>query len=587
MSAAALGTAFRIGSWTVFPDECRIRNSGGDVHLRPQLMDVLVLLAAHAGTVVSKDDLLHQVWKRQFVSESSLTRAVAELRAHLGDTSSPPRLVETIPKRGYRLLAPVEPCGAISKPCVAVLPFEDLGGSAGDDCLAEGIADALITELGKVRSLRTISRQSVLHFRGARCAIADVARELGAGAIVTGTIQRTGARTRVSAQLVQAVPEEELWAESYESDRGDILALQHRLSAVIARAVALALVPAAVLPRPAGPQAPPAAWLAYARARTTFPAMTPEAFREGLACLRGAIDADPMFAPAYDELAATLVSMGFSGHAPPMQAYTDAEEAASIALGLDDSLSNGHAALALVRWLKDRDFVTCEAELRQAVALNPSNERARLVAALYHATVTRDRDRAVDHLRAALEADPVSPFTASIAAWIHLFLDDCDEATAQAKRAVALQPEVLHSHYVLAWVAARLGNWPASIAHMQDAVRVSRDPVSLAYLGHALARAGRHDEARRLLAEVRARQRTSYVPPFCFVVLHAGLGERDEAFEWLVRACADGESRIFWLPLTPAADPLRDDPRFEAFVQQLHQGLQAPGSGPQKDLPGS
>ena len=572
MANGLLGSVFKVGRWTIFPEECRIRNADGDAHLRPQLMDVLVLLATHAGGVVSKDDLLQHVWKRQFVSESSLTRSIAELRAHLGDTSSPPTIVETIPKRGYRLVAAVEPCGGAAKPCVAVLPFEDLDGAAHADALADGLSDAVITQLGKNRGLRAISRQSVLHLRGTRCAIGDVARELGANAVVTGTVQRDGARVRVSAQLIKAAPEEEIWADSYESDRGDILALQDRLSVTIGEAVCTALIPAAAPDRQAEPTSVPGAWLAYTRARMTTPAMTPEAFREGLASLREAIDANPSFAPAYDELAGTLMSMGLSGYAPPLQAYADAERAASVALGLDDSLSSSHAVLALVRWLKDRDFAACESELRQADARHPGNERAQLVWALYHATVTRDRALAARHARAALEADPESPFTSSVAAWVYLFVDDGALAVAEARRALALYPQVLHSHYVLGWVEGRRGRWAEAVAHLENAERVSRDAVSLAYLGHALARADRRDEARRLLERVSARQGTGYVAAYCFVVLHAGLGEKDRAFEWLNRACADRDSRTYWLPLTPASDTLRDDPRFDAFLVQLGLG---------------
>jgi TolB-like protein len=519
--------------------------------------------------VVSKDDLLQQVWKRQFVSESSLTRSIAELRAHLGDTSSPPRIVETIPKRGYRLLAAVEPCVSAAKPCVAVLPFEDVGPASETDGLADGIADALTTQLGKARCLRTISRQSVLHFRGARCAIADVARELGADAIVTGTIQRAGDRIRVSAQLVRAAPEEELWAESYDAGRGDPLGLEQRLSSEIAGAVTAVLAPSSAPPRLVESGAVPDAWIAYARAQQATVAMSPEAFREGLATLRRAIEASPTFAPAYDELASTLVSLGFWGYAPPRQAYADAEAAALIALGLDQSLSTGHAALALVRWLRDHDVAACEAELRQAVALNPGNERARLVSALFHATMSRDRSLAESHVCAALEVEPSSPLTASIAAWIYLFIGDDERALAQARRAVALHPQMLHSHYVLGWVAGRRNRWPEAVAHMEDAVRISRDCVSLSYLGHALARNGQHAEAQQLLEETRARRSTDYVPAYCHVVLHAGLGEIDQAFAWLDRAYADHESRVFWFPLTPASDPLRGDPRFDAFVARL------------------
>jgi len=351
MAGASLGSRFQVGPWTVSADECRIRSAGRDAHLRPLLMDLLVLLASRAGAVVTKSEIFDRVWQRQFVTESALTRSIAELRASLGDTLKPPRFIETVSKRGYRLLAPVVACQERSQPRVAVLPFENLGHGPGEDSLADGIVDTLIAELGRQPELRVIARQSVLHLRRAQGPIAEIARELGVDALVTGTILRAGARLRVSVQLVQVAPEQQLWADHYDFGADDALELLDRLAGRVVQAVSDALAPAPPTVSNDG-AATRAARMAYSQARLSAESMTPAGLAGSVEQLHDVIKADPFFAPAYHDLAVNLVTMGFWGHLPPARAYSDAEEAASLGLALDDSLSEGHVALAYVRWLK-------------------------------------------------------------------------------------------------------------------------------------------------------------------------------------------------------------------------------------------
>lgn len=570
MPTVSLGARFRVGPWTVLADECRISSPGRDVHLRPLLMDLLVLLASRADAVVSKDAIFESVWQRQFVTDSALTRSVAELRAHLGDTLRPPRFIQTVSKRGYRFVAPVHACDERPSPRVAVLPFANLGLAPGDECVADAIVDALITSLGKRAELRVISRQSVLHLKHAQAAIPEIARELRVDAVVTGTVQHVGPRVRVLAQLTQVAPEHQLWAESYESDFGDVLGVEDQVADAVARAVAGALAPAPPVDAPAGDEVSSrTARLAYARARETSAALTPAALEASVEHLHRAIKADPLFAPAYHELAATLASMGFWGYLSPAEAFNSAEEAAAIATTLDDSLSTGHVALALVRWMKDRDLRGAEDELRRAVSLNSSNETAHLAYALFLSTVKGDRERALREVALAIDADPMALATTSTAGWIFLFVGDCARASAQAQHALSMFPGALHGHYVLGWASGRSGRWSEAVAHFEASVRLSRDPISVGYLGHALGRAGRRPEAVALLDELRAREMHERVPPYALAVLHAGLGEVDQAFARLAQCDEERESRVFWLAVIPASDPLRADPRFDAYLARL------------------
>lgn len=568
MAGASLGSRFQVGPWTVCADECRIRSATRDAHLRPLLMDLLVLLASRAGAVVTKDEIFDRVWQRQFVTESALTRSIAELRASLGDTLKPPHYIETVSKRGYRLLAPVVACQERSRPRVAVLPFENLGHGPDEDSLADGLVDTLIAALGRRPELRVISRQSVLHLKRAQAAIAEIARELGVDALVTGTILRAGTRLRVSVQLVQVAPEQQLWADHYDSGADDVLELQDRLAERVVHAVSGALTPAPPAVS-ADRAATRAARMAYSEARLSSESMTPAALASSVEQLHGVIKTDPFFAPAYHDLAVNLVTMGFWGHLPPARAYSDAEEAASLGLALDDSLSEGHVALAYVRWLNDWDSAAAEREFRHAVSLNPSSASAHLSYALFLAAVRRNSTHAIQQVTATLRMDPLSPMTAALCGWIFLFVGDLDGASRQAMRALALHPDALHAHYVLGWVAGRRDDWPGAVEHFEEALAVSRESHSLAYLGHALARGGRRDDAVALLNELKTRRQHERVSPYCFAVWHAGAGETDEAFAYLEQCYEHRESRIFWLPVTPASDLLRGDPRFDAFLERL------------------
>ncbi len=238
-----LGVKFRVGEWMVQPESCLISGKDGELHLRPMLTDLLVLLAENSGQVVSKDEILNRLRSTQFVTESVLTRDIAELRRILGDTSRKPKYIETIFKRGYRLVAEVEPGKIFIQPVLAVLPFQNLSNDRGEEFFAEGIADSLTTELAKLGGLRVISRQSVLHLKNSDRSLPEIARELKVDSVVEGSALRVGTKARITAQLIQVEPEAHLWAGSYTCELTDILDIQAEKAREIAHSVHAVLAP--------------------------------------------------------------------------------------------------------------------------------------------------------------------------------------------------------------------------------------------------------------------------------------------------------------------------------------------------------
>jgi TolB-like protein/tetratricopeptide (TPR) repeat protein len=562
-----LGREFVVGDWIVRVASCQIVQGSKIRHLPPRTMDVLVALAENAGETVTKDELLDRVWADREVYESVLPRTIAELRQLLDDTAVRPRYVETVPKRGYRLLAAVHPWGE-RRPRIAVLPLANLSGPA-EEFFADGLTDALITELARIEGLRVISRQSVLHLRGSDRTVPEIGAELGVDAVVEGTALRLDDRVRVTAQLITVRSEAHVWAERYEADAVELLALERRIAVEVAEAVRAGLGVAAARRARTPATVKPASHLAYLRARHLWGTWTEEGLAMGFAHLQEAITADPEFAPAYEAMAMCWTSLGYWGHVPIREAYPQARAAALRALELDPESSNTHVALGFIRWLHDWDLAGSEAEYRRALELAPSNEYAHLGLALFLVTVKGEAESCLEHAREALVLDPLSLATGFSVAWLLLFAGESELAVAQAEATLELHPGSLHPLYVLGWGLLAQGRMEEAVAAFERAVEVSDDPITLSYYGHALGRAGRREDAQRLLERLQGAAAQRYAPPFASVIIHAGLDDRDEAFAWLARCMVERDSRMFWLPVVPAFEPLRKDPRYAQLLRRL------------------
>lgn len=533
------------------------------------LMDLLVLLAENAGQVVSKDQILDQLWQGQLVGESALTRNIAVLRGLLGDSTRQPRYIETITKRGYRLIAPVQPARLFAQPTLAVLPFENLNRDPEEDYFADGMSDALTTELGNISSLRVISRQSVLRLKGAQQSVAEIARDLKVDAVLEGSALRAGNRVRVTAQLIQVEPERHLWAQSYECKMSDILAVQGRVAHAVAESVQAALTPSdlARLSRPL--QVNPKAHLAYLKARYHYGKWTKEGGQKGLQYLHEAMQEDPSYAPPHALLAWCLTILGFWGHLPIRPAYAQARVAAVKALALDESLSEGHVALAFVKWFLDWDLPGCEREIRRAIELNPSSELARSAYSLFLVAIPRDRERALEQARLAVDLDPLSLNMNFSLAWILFFAGEYGRAIDQAQRTLELYPDSLMAHQALGWACLARSMPAQAIAAFEKAVGLSRDAGSVAALAYAYGRSGQESAAQALLNELLDKSAREYVPAESLALIYTGLNDWDRAFEWLERCYEERDPHLFWIRVFPVLDRLRSDPRFDALLRRL------------------
>jgi TolB-like protein/Flp pilus assembly protein TadD len=561
----------RFSSFEVHPGSGELRSRGARVKLQDQPFRLLLLLLESPGQVVSREEIRARLWPANtFVDfDRGLNKAVTRLRAALGDDAERPRFVETLPTRGYRFIgmaggAPEVTPARINS--LAVLPLADDSRESGQEYFSDGMTEELITALAMTSTLRITSRTSTLRYKGARAAIAEIARELGVDAVVEGSVARDGGRVRITAQLIRAADDCHLWAGRYERELRDVLALQAEIAREIAGHIHRTLEPGSrpcPAPRPVDPQA----YEACLRGVFQRDKVTPPDLLASLPYFARAIELDPGYAAAYAHQAQAWFYLGVFGVVRPGEAFPQAKASALRALELDDTLAIAHNSLAAVHILYEWDWARAEVECLRAVALNPSDAQARTHLADYLSIQGR-HDEAVRELRRALEIDPLSRLQLAFFGLVLYRAGRYDEAIAQCEKALELDPYYPNAHWFLALALEQTGQRAAAVRQLEQAVAIVPAPHLLALLGRAAALEGQPERARAILAELQERARQAYVSPFDLAVLHTGLGDLDAAFALFEDACRQRVFRIIELAL-PLFEELRPDPRWRDLVHRI------------------
>jgi TolB-like protein/tetratricopeptide (TPR) repeat protein len=558
-----------------FELDCRtleLRKAGVKVKLAPQPARVLALLARLPGELVTRSEIHREVWgETTFVDfERNLNYCMNCIRAVLGDTVRSPRFIETLPRRGYRFIPRVQRDRPFSEPVLAVLPFANLNADPSKQYFADGITDALITELACIPVVRVISRQSVLHLKGSCQKMNEIARELNVDAVVEGAVQHEGDRVRVTAQLILLDPERHIWARTYDCDLSAILRTQSETARAIAACVVTTLRPGtAVVPGAA--QTPPAApdiVETYLKARIEFEKMSAEGIGKALCYFKEITVKAPEFVLGLVGHATCLWCLGFWGHAPTRDVYARAKQLALQAIAIDDNVGKAHQTLAWMNWLYDEDLAAAEREFRRAIELSPGDSDIHLSYATFLSGAARHSE-AIAEIQYALALNCSSLLPNQAAAWLYLHASEYVKAEAQARRTTESFPNALQPHFVLGWATWRQGRVEESVAAFEKALSLSREPLSLAFLGHIYARIGRTKEAECLLHELEQLRTQGHAPPMAFVVIYAGFGDADAAFDCLETAYRLRCDLQYLTTGFPGIDPLRPDPRFVGLVRRM------------------
>ncbi len=540
--------------------------------------EILLLLLAKPGRLVTKEELFRGIWPDVVVEENSLAQAISALRKALGDEARDraPRLIETVARHGYRFRGTVESeplaaAGAAAGPArqaaevspapvLAVLPFRLLAGGGADDELGLGLADALISRLANLSGLRLRSTAAVR--RWATDSEVDplaAGRELAADFVLDGHLRQVGGRLAVSAQLLRTDGGDVLWAERLGESLDDLLSVEDRLAERIAQALALGWR----RDRPAWRRGTVdvGAYELYWRGRQAANRMSAEGHAQARAAFAAAVARDPFFAHAYEGLAYADV-MAVDLFIPSTEGFPRARQAAEQALVLDPELALAHCALAGVAFWHDRDLRTAEREMRAALALDPDGASTRRGVGWLLALGGRFEE-AYELVATGDAADPFDIEQVIFEAACLYAGRRFEEAMALCRRGISFDPANWLPEVLWGRCCEAQGRLAEAIRHFEAAARLEPAVAEVhADLGRALGLAGRVEEARAALAGLGEPGRFAFVPAFARAMVHLGLGEADRCFAELEASLAERSWYVSWLKTVPALDPIRSDPRF-------------------------
>jgi TolB-like protein/DNA-binding winged helix-turn-helix (wHTH) protein len=611
---------FWLRPWLVQPQLNCVsdKDRNDEKRLEPKVMQVLVYLAEHAGKVVPKEELLKAVWPDVFVTDDALTRCILELRRALEDDAREPRFIQTIVKGGYRLIAEIEPVERADTPkrgvpvaaiprrrlalaaglavlallsaagylgwrwfrsppapsrgrvMLMVLPFQSLSGDPEQEYFSDGLTEELIAQLAGMQPgrLGVIALTTAMHYKKAGKTIDQIGRELGVDYVIEGSVRREQNRVRIAAQLIQVTDQAHLWAQSYDREVSGILAVQTEIAQAIAPQIRLRLTAEEQVRLRGARLVDPVAYEFLLRARYHRNLRTREAISLAIQYYGQAVQADPLYAQGYAELSMTYTIRHALHMARPGEGYEEARAAALRALELDRGLAESHLAFGAVASEFQWNWSVAEQEFRRALDLDPNSVVSRWRYSEYLSCMGR-HEEALAQVLAAEALDPLSPGLASSSAYIYFMAGRYHTTVERARRAVELTPGAALPHLYLSWAYAEQGKLAEAIAETETAMRLDAPPDSKSQLARLHAMAGRPEQARALLRQVRDTS-SEYNHRYYIAMAHAYLGERDAALGYLQQSYELRERAMRVLKVDPRFNLLRNEPSFQDLLRRMN-----------------
>ena len=453
-------------------------------------------------------------------------------------------------------------------PSLAVLPLENVTHDPAQDYFADGMTEALISELARLKGLRVISRTSAMKYKGSRRALPEIARELNVGAILEGSALLVGRKVRVTVRLVSAGTDELLWADRYDGEIEDVLDLQSRIAETVAREIAVQMTPREAQYLARRRTVNPEAHVEYLKGRHEASAHSPQAIELSLRHFQRALELDPNYAPAWAGIAHSQMVRAGRGMAPPAVAGAEARVAALKAIALDDSLAEAHAALGEVA-MQERDVPRAIRELQHSIELNPGVAYVYTVLGRLHYCIERHRE-AQEAMLKALSLDPLSMIIHTTVGDAYYYAREYARSLPYYRKAVELDPRFDGAHTDLARTLEALGELDEARREYEEGRRLSGGVAGPSFgLAHLEARRGNPAAARAMLQELVAARAQRVVSSWGIAALHASLGDVDGAFRWLETAIEEGASGLILLRVHPRLDPIRNDPRYAPLLTRV------------------
>jgi len=608
-----------------------LRKNGLKIKLQEQPFLILSLLLEQPGEVVTREELRQKLWSTDtFVDvDHRLNVAVKKLRNALGDSADNPRFVETLARRGYRFIAPVNQplkdledkvtelanlndsggngvaggaggrfrwlvvpsmvlaavIGALGlywldgredetlRPInsLAILPFTNATANPNAEYLSDGITESIINRLTRLRQLRVVPRASVFRYKGKELNVREVGRQLNVEAVVTGRVLQRGETLNVQVEVVNVADGSQLWGEQYQRELTDLVEVQEQISREISEKLGLRLTGAEQKELTKRYTENTEAYHHYLKGLYFWNRRTEPELQKGVEHFQRAVEKDPNYALAYAMLADCYGLLGTSENSPPSAMLLRARAAATRALEIDDTLPEGHLRLAGAE-LGEWNWRDAEQEYQRAIKLNPGFATAHQRYSLMLMAMGRTEESLAE-IRRALELDPVSLTINTSLGWRLYFARRYDAAIEQFGETLEMDPNFASVHFHLGKAYVKKGHYSEALAAFKQGHAFSK-VAAIAMEGYTLAVSGQRDKAQRILSELKQQSKLRYVSPYDIAIIHTGLDEKDQALAWLERACDERVFRVVLLGVEPLLDDLRSDLRFQALLKRI--GLSEP-----------
>ena len=591
---------YRFGLFQLDEAERLLSRGGVKVPLTPKVFDTLLILVQRAGKLVTKEYLLQKVWPDTFVEEANLSVNIATLRKALG-VAGESEYIETLPKRGYRFAVKViserwqrpattrKADGDLRKQnhdgvhSLAIMPFSNKSSDPNAEYLSDGLTESIINSLSHLQDLRIISRSSVFRYKDKELDVRMIGRQLRVKSVVTGRILQLGQKLIIRAELIDAQTGWHLWGEQYQRKFSDVLKVQQDVSQKISVALKHHLTREEKVKVTSRSTENAEAYKAYLKGRYHWSKFDLNSSKKAAEYFLQAIEIDPTYALAYAGLADAYYRLS-NVYAPSRDSMPKAKAAAMKALEIDDTLSEAHAAMGIIKLLFEWDWSGAEEEFNKAIERNHNNAIAHQRFGLYFNLLGRFEE-ATRELELAMLIDPLSPHSYWSLTLTLFLTGQYEKAIEEVQKTFEIERDYKPALYLLGRTYEKCGRLDEAIEVFKRLLALSNAPLFLGAMGHSYALSGNHREARQVLSDLDQQSKRCYVSAYSQAIIHLALGDKDQTFTCLEKAYAARCEMMTWLRIDPDFNSVRNDPRFIDLLRRVGLGSERKSTSPRINLP--